>query len=257
LSSLSPSDLAPNLLVGVRVEIADDVEIGANVILHDNVTVQEGVRLDHGAVLGRLAYRSRGSRTPSPEDGLTLIEAEAIVCPYALVSAGVRMGPHSFLGDHSHVREGTRLGADVALGAMCGVGRNVQIGEGTRIQTQTLIGPNVTIERDCFMGPGVQVVTGRTMGASSSRESAPVLRRGCQIGAGARILPGLEIGEAAVIAAGAVVVADVAPGEVVGGVPARQIASRRDVPVDGAASAEDETHVRHPIDVKGELGQSG
>jgi acetyltransferase-like isoleucine patch superfamily enzyme len=50
---------------------------------------------------------------------------------------------------------------------------------------------------------------------------APVVfKRGCYIGAGALILPGVTIGEKAVVAAGAVVTKDVPPNVVAGGVPA-------------------------------------
>jgi maltose O-acetyltransferase len=55
---------------------------------------------------------------------------------------------------------------------------------------------------------------------------APVrLRRGCYLGAGCTLLPGVTIGERAVVAAGAVVTRDVAPGTIVGGVPARLLKS--------------------------------
>ena len=54
-----------------------------------------------------------------------------------------------------------------------------------------------------------------------SRKSPPVLRRGCQVGVGVTILPGVEIGEEAIVGAGAVVVRDVPAGAVVKGVPAR------------------------------------
>jgi acetyltransferase-like isoleucine patch superfamily enzyme len=47
------------------------------------------------------------------------------------------------------------------------------------------------------------------------------------IGARATILPGVKIGEGAVVAAGAVVTKDVAPKKVVGGVPAREIKERQ------------------------------
>ena len=50
---------------------------------------------------------------------------------------------------------------------------------------------------------------------------APVLRRYAAVGAGATILPGVEIGEGALVGAGAVVTRDVAPWTIVMGVPAR------------------------------------
>ena len=53
---------------------------------------------------------------------------------------------------------------------------------------------------------------------------APVrLRRGCYLGAGCMILPGVTVGERAVVGAGAVVTRDVPPGKIVLGVPARVV----------------------------------
>ena len=53
------------------------------------------------------------------------------------------------------------------------------------------------------------------------------LRRGCRIGGGAVLLPGVEVGEEALVAAGAVVTRDVPARAVVMGVPAVVV---RDVP---------------------------
>jgi len=220
VSGLTRSDLAPNLLLGSGVAVADGVEIGANVIVHDDVTVEAGARLDHGAVVGKPSLLSRRSRTPAPRGGPTLIGAGATVCAYALVVAGARMEPHSFLGDHAHLREGVVLEVDAAVGSLCGIGRQVRIGVGTRMQNGCVVGPGSIVEAGCFLGPGVQVLTGRTMGSANSN-GPPVLRRGCQLGAGAKVLPGIEVGEGAVVGAGAVVVADVPPGTVVRGIPAR------------------------------------
>ena len=51
----------------------------------------------------------------------------------------------------------------------------------------------------------------------------PRVRRGARIGANATLLPGLEIGEDALVAAGSVVTRDVPPGVVVAGNPARVV----------------------------------
>jgi acetyltransferase-like isoleucine patch superfamily enzyme len=219
--SLRPSDLAPNLLIGDDVTIADDAVIGANVVIHDDVSVGPGARIDHGAVLGQRTRLSRTSHSEEGAGGETVIGEGAIVCPYALVGAGTGMGPHSFLGDHSCAREGVLLGSDAVVGAGCVIRENVEIGDRTRIQSHAVLGADSVIEASCFLGPGVQVIIGRTMG-TPARKSPPVLRRGCQIGAGAIILPGVEIGEEAVVGAGAVVVSDVPARARVMGVPARE-----------------------------------
>ena len=76
-----------------------------------------------------------------------------------------------------------------------------------------------------FIGPGVTTTNDHTMDRHR-REMAlrgPVLRRGCRVGGGATLTPGVEIGEEAFVAAGAVVTRDVAPRTVVMGVPARVI----------------------------------
>jgi acetyltransferase-like isoleucine patch superfamily enzyme len=57
-------------------------------------------------------------------------------------------------------------------------------------------------------------------GRPASELEPPVLRRGCKIGGGAILTPGVEIGEEAFVAAGAVVTRDVPPRTVVMGVPA-------------------------------------
>jgi acetyltransferase-like isoleucine patch superfamily enzyme len=224
LAVLNPSNLAPNLLIGARLQIDDEVEIGPNVVLYDDITLEKGVQLDIGAVVGRPARRNRHSSTAEAAGGPTVLEEGAIVSPYGLVSANVWMGPHSFLGDHAHLREGVRLGIDATVGANAGIGRNVRIGDRTRMQNGCLVGPNSVIESDCFLGPRVQMLTGLTM-RGTDIGGPSTLRRGCQVGAGVTILPGLEIGEEAVVGAGAVVTTDVAPGSVVVGMPAREKAA--------------------------------
>jgi acetyltransferase-like isoleucine patch superfamily enzyme len=57
-----------------------------------------------------------------------------------------------------------------------------------------------------------------------------VIRRGAKIGANATILPGVVVGENALVGAGAVVVRDVPAGAVVAGNPARVIGQIADLP---------------------------
>ncbi len=220
MNSLSQSDLAPNLLLGAGVEVGKEVEIGANVVIHDRVSIGDGARIDHGAVVGRVPRVAWHSRREPAVAMPTVVGDGAIVCPYALIDAGARLGANAFIGDHTSIRELAMIGADVAVGYGTVVNREVELRDGVRTQSHCGIGPGVVLEEGVFLGPHVHILTGRTMNGPQ-RPGPPRLRRGCQIGGGAQILPGVEIGEEAVVGANAVVTKDVPPGVVVRGVPAR------------------------------------
>lgn len=85
----------------------------------------------------------------------------------------------------------------------------------------------ITIEDHVQIGPRVNLITENHPLDPSDRKSLDLksilIKKNAWIGAGATILPGVTIGENAVVAAGAVVNKDVIANTVVGGVPARMI----------------------------------
>ncbi|WP_113924189.1 DapH/DapD/GlmU-related protein [Cognataquiflexum aquatile] len=85
----------------------------------------------------------------------------------------------------------------------------------------------ITLEDHVLIGPQVKLVTENHPLDPTDRRALIgkpiVIKRNAWIGAGATILPGVTIGENAVVAAGAVVSKDVAANTVVGGIPAKFI----------------------------------
>ncbi len=118
---------------------------------------------------------------------------------------------------------GTRI---VGLGCLT-VGDDTWIGPFGLIFVHPLGG--VVIGARCDIAPQVSFITGSHEMGDVVRRAGPgvaapiMVGDGCWIGARATVLPGVRIGEGAVVAAGAVVATDVAPHTLVGGVPARLI----------------------------------
>ncbi|MBI5711350.1 MAG: acyltransferase [Candidatus Eisenbacteria bacterium] len=119
----------------------------------------------------------------------------------------------------------------LALYRMMGVsiGKHVFVGLDTWLDCQ--FPELIRIEDDVTISFRVTVVVhddarrmDRTSPGAGDGTVAPVfLRRGCYLGAGCLVLPGVTVGERAVVGAGAVVTRDVPPGKVVLGVPARVV----------------------------------
>ncbi|OJT21568.1 serine acetyltransferase [Archangium sp. Cb G35] len=115
-----------------------------------------------------------------------------------------------------------------------------EIGEGTQLGYG---GMGIVIHKDARIGRHCLISHQVTIGGRSGLKDLPVIGDYVRIGAGAKILGNVRIGDFAVIGANAVVVKDVAPGAVVGGIPAREI--RRDA--DPLAAYEREMGLRPPM----------
>jgi maltose O-acetyltransferase len=116
----------------------------------------------------------------------------------------------------------------------CDYGANIRVGAGVFLNFNCVIldvAP-VTIDDGAQIGPAVQIYAADHPRDAVQRRAGlelgrPVrIGRNVWIGGGAILLPGITVGDDAVIGAGAVVTRDVPPGEMVAGNPARRISTR-------------------------------
>lgn len=219
------SDRAPGLVLGAGVVLPDDVALGAHVVIHDGTVVGAGCEIQDGAVLGKPPKLSRHSTAARASVTPLSVEAGAVVCAGAVVFAGARIGAGAIVGDQAYVRERATIGAGTVIGRGSTVDNDVVVGERVRVQTSVYLTAYSVIEDDVFVGPGAVLTNDHTMsrhGPEYVLEGA-LLRRACRIGGGVVITPGVEVGEEAYVAAGAVVTRDVPRRAVVMGVPARYV----------------------------------
>jgi len=107
-----------------------------------------------------------------------------------------------------------------SIGAGCVVFAQSAVNADARIGVGCIINTGATVDHDCVIGDGVHVCPGAHLAGS--------VRVGDRswIGIAATIRQGISIGREVMVGAGAAVVADVADGSTMAGVPARQAVSR-------------------------------
>jgi len=219
------SDRAPGLVLGDGVELPDSVTLGAHVVIHPGTVLGEGCTIQDGAVLGKPPKLAATSTAPRELPPPLRLGAGAAVCCGAIVCAGATVGENTILGDQSFVRERAVIGPDTVIGRGSAVDNDVTIGARVRVQTLVYLTAYSLIEDDVFVGPGVSTTNDDTMMRHSPayKLRGAILRRACRIGGSAVVCPGIEIGEEAFVAAGAVVTRDVPERGVVMGVPGRVV----------------------------------
>jgi acetyltransferase-like isoleucine patch superfamily enzyme len=212
-------------VIGENVKIGSGVVIGSLTVVHAGTEIGDGCVIEDHVVLGKRPRLRPGSSAAGSDPGPALIESEVTVCCGAVVYAGARIGAGAIIGDQTQVRERSVVGPQSVVGRGSTVDFGARVGARVLIQTGVYVTGGSIVEDDVFLGPGVVTTNDHTMGRHPRGEAlaGPVFRRACRVGGGAVLVPGVEIGEEAFVAAGAVVTRDVGEREVVIGVPARAV----------------------------------
>jgi acetyltransferase-like isoleucine patch superfamily enzyme len=145
--------------------------------------------------------------------------------------------------NHTHVtpRRQATIGPGAAISPTVGFSNagRIRAGRNLRLGTRCLLwaGPGhgrIEIGDDVMFGPDVTVTAasyryndGRPVTKQAMDEATVTIGSDAWLGARVLVLPGVTIGEGAIVGAGAVVVSDIPPWSVAVGVPARVVGRRR------------------------------
>ena len=144
----------------------------------------------------------------------------------AIIDEGTKIGKGSKVWHFSHVLGRCKIGDDVIIGQNVMIGPDVQIGDGSKIQNNVSLYKGVNLEEGVFCGPScvfTNVKNPRAMVERKEEFLETPVGKWATIGANSTIICGVEIGEYAMIGAGAVVTKNVLPHAVVVGNPAKRI----------------------------------
>jgi serine O-acetyltransferase len=234
MSSIHPSaHIGPGTVLGHHVVIEADVHIGPNCQIGHHVVLRSGtrlgasVRVDDGTSVGKQPMRAANSAVTTDEQlpGATIGD-QCILGTNVVLYAGCVLAERVLVADGATVREHVTIGERTIVGRGVAIENKCSIGRRCKLETNAYITAYSVLEDFVFIAPGVRTSNDNFVGRTEERFKhfkGVTVRRGARIGVGAITLPGITIGEDALIAAGALVTRDAEPGMIHVGIPAKPV----------------------------------
>ncbi len=190
-----------------------------------NAQIFPNVFFTEEPTLGAFVILGEPPRGKKAGELATRLGARAVIRSHTVIYAGNVIGDDFQTGHGVLIREENQIGDNVSVGSHTIVEHHVKIGNHARLHSNVFVPEFSVLEDDCWLGPNVVVTNARYPQSKNVKENlrGAHIKRGAKIGANATLLPGVVIGENALVGAGAVVTRDVPDGAVVAGNPARVI----------------------------------
>jgi len=135
------------------------------------------------------------------------------------------IGQRSRIWQYVVILPNAKIGADCNICSHCFIESDVAIGDRVTIKNGVSLYNGLRVEHDVFIGPNVTFTNDKFPQSRQhpDKYAYTIIKKGASIGGGAVILPGLTIGERAMVGAGAVVTKSVPDEFIVHGNPARPV----------------------------------
>lgn len=225
--------LGEGCVIGPNVSLGDGCRVGHLVVIHEGTRIGNQVRIDDHATLGKLPMKAANSATTKEQELPPLEVGElCIVGTGVVLYRGAKIEGKVLMADLSTVRENVRIGRGTIVGRGVTVENFCEVGRFCKLESESYLCAYSKLEDRVFIAPGVVTSNDNFVGRTQERFKhfkGVTVKKGGRIGAGSVTLPGITVGEDALVAAGSVVTRDVPARKVVVGSPARVW---RDVPVE-------------------------
>ena len=227
------TQLGHNSVIHENVIIGANCRIGSGVVIHPDSMIGNNVRIDDNTVIGKLPMKAALSAV-TKEQTLTscVIADDCMIGAMVVIYRGCILHSKVMVADMASLREDVEIGEFTIIGRGVTVENKVRVGSRCKLETEAYITALSEIGDGCFIAPEVTFTNDNFLGRTKERfkfHKGVTMKRGARIGANVTVLPGLTLGEDALVAAGSIVTRDVPARKIVLGSPAKVW---RDVPAE-------------------------
>lgn len=217
--------IGENTVIGHNVIIEENVSIGKNSKIESNTIIKKNVMIGEGSFIGANCILGEGTC----RDGENLLEIgkSALIRSGSILYTGSKIGDNFQTGHHVTIREKAEIGNCVSAGTLSDIQGNCKIGDYVRMHSNVHIGQLSVVDSFVWIFPYVVLTNDPT--PPSDNFVGVHIRSFAIVATGAILMPGVDIAQDSLVAAGAIVTKDVERYSVVAGNPGKVISDVRKI----------------------------